>query len=337
MALSTDHVSLRSLRRRRNQSQKNGERMIVDSKNISVVAHADFRIFCANVAYALRRYIKYRSDGGRTARALVQLKQDAFDGTGSLENVHANFFAGLGPWYPVPGKTGDRIRLYANLHRRPSDRLVAFITFSVAVSRVETTGDDLDADSGNLKRTGRAFLVQSLRAANTFSGDRGARLGAYLRLAQRMDYPNYLKLWYYSPAATKHFALRANDEERAKQIEAGGGQMPLKGEFVGPWQGNAPKWRVYPFVHRLQAFHGGSYRTIQTTKQTLNALDQDIALSITNLRQAGATLAGSETNLSEYVLALRHHIGKELMGDEKHLYHLYNTYTKDRRSLFNWL
>lgn len=311
--LRTDYPPAEIYRNRLKESRSEGKKVIQHGV-VSVKYSPEFDEFAASAAKSLARYIKYRSDGGRFARGLVRQ-------TPHLRLIH-NEYQSMGL------RDGAVVKLYAiltrRMHKSPSERWALSVEFYVRVSDADFSDEGFDIDGPSpdaLKTTADAFLARAVGIAEDISGNRGKRMIKYIELAERIGYPGFLDLWYYSPMAVEEYAT-ISDEERRKITSETGGRLPFKGRIPGFQYGL--NWRVYPF----QDSHLNSHPT--TTDREIETglvyMDTGIIKSIQNLTR-GPDLAQSNKRLhSELWKAFRRHISELMLEDSSHLYYMWNRY-----------
>lgn len=192
-----------------------------------LVPMGPFDQFAADVAHQLRQKIVYRSDGGRFARALVRA-------SGDLQKLHTALLATDTPYQ-------GKVRLNATLFRRvdpqAADRWVMGIGF-IAPDFIDITEPLVVRAS--TKRVASAQCVQLERllpwmheVAKEIPGTRGKRIRAMIELADRLNCPKGLELWYYSRMLTLAYTtppMWMGPKGRAQMTKANGGKLPFEGE-----------------------------------------------------------------------------------------------------------
>lgn len=315
---TTHAVGSGVLSHRLRQSRRRGDTYSRWTRTIRVRFRRNFYQFASEIAHALRRRLKYRSDGGRFARGLVQHSPD-----------FPVLFQQLTRMNTLDGTV---VSIEATLNRRrdpkAENRWVMFIDFALRHEIANMPPEDAPA-SINPAEVAQQMIDEALLVGQQIPGDKGKRIKAYLELADDAGYPALLDLWYYRPIAVRAFA-KASEAEQKEMLRKGGG-YPLKGDLPGNWQ-YRPNWRKYPFKRLI----AGSYEGLsdERMKVHLGAMDEEITESLQVIHQVGPTLAGSETALSKTFLAFREHIWKMQRNDRKHLYYQWEHNTVDRRGIF---
>lgn len=274
--------------------------------------------FASEIAHALRHRVKYRSDGGRFARGLVQHSPDFPVVFQHL--MRMNTF------------DGTVVSIEATLNRRKDpkaeNRWVMFIDFVLRQEIANMAAEDVPA-SINPTEVAQQMIDEALVVGQQIPGDKGKRIKACLELADDIGYPALLDLWYYRPVAVRAF-VKASEADQKEMVQKGSGYL-LKGDLPGNWQ-YRPNWRKYPFKRLiLRSYEGMSDERM---KISLGAMDEEITESLRAINQVGPTLAGSETALSKTFLAFREHIWKMQKDDRNHLYYQWEHNTVDRRGIW---
>lgn len=306
------------LSHRLRQSRRRGDKYTRWTRTIRVPFRLNIYQFAAGIAHALRRRLKYRSDGGRYARGLVQHSPDFPVLYHHLRRM--NLFE------------GTVVSIEASLHRRKDakaeNRWVMFIEFALNQEVASMPAEDAPA-SINPTEVAREMIDEALVLAQQIPGDKGKRIEGYLELADEVGYPRLLDLWFYEPVAVRAFS-KASEAEQQQMVQKGGG-FPLRGDLPGNWQ-HRPNWRRYPFKRLIVRSHEGL--TDEMLKIHLGALDGNITDSLRAINQVGPTLAGSETALSKTFLAFREHVWRLQRNDRDHLYYQWEKNTVDRRGIW---
>lgn len=252
-----DYMSADGFKRRANKQIENGWKTMGEDKSIVVAYDSDFNKFAANVAFQLRHYMTYRSDGGFFARGLVRASTD-------LQKIHKD-----GLLSTLPNGTPVRLatRLYRRQHLVPTERVMMSIQFRYRPMKLE--GEDLTASQEVTAKSKEKFAEKVLDQAAlivqgpTFIGDRAKRLRDWIKIAEQVQYPNFLHLWYYArPAVREYVNFDTWDARRAIMTAATGGKMPFDGDTGtgGPGGGfradpNTP-WKIYPFRRAVEQCRG---------------------------------------------------------------------------------
>lgn len=287
---------------------------ILQHGTVPVKYSTNFEKFADAAAYSLRRYIKYRSDGGKFARGLVRQ-------TPHLRAIHEEY-RGMGHG------EGEPARLYAILIRRQHSVAEQRRALKVEFYMTETTMDfsedeefDVDVASPEAMKTGiDAFFTRAIGLAEDVPGKRGDRMVKYLELAERLGYPKCLDLWYYDARAVREYRV-TSDAGRAKMTRATHGRLPFEGALAGFQY--PVNWRIYPFRWNELVAHANT--TDREIERGLVALDAGIIESVKKLTD-GPTMAGSQTANSRLWIAFRQHVGKLMQQDSSHLYYMWNRY-----------
>ena len=237
------------------------DKVIGTSSVFKVNFDTDFDKFGANVAFALRGMVVYRTDGGKFARGLVRA-------SGDLLNIYRDL-------KDAKLRTGDAVRLVARVFRRvnplPGNHWVMSIQFAhVAEDMIsDDTGDNIIASEDVSRKANQNFMEAALpHAAAVFSdkqrfpGERGDRIRKWLDLAQRLGWPHNFDMWYYArPAVNTYIKWETAqpDEEnnpnskRRRMTATTSGKMPFDGNTGSPTQID---WRIFPFRNALNMCKG---------------------------------------------------------------------------------
>ncbi len=232
----TDYMPIEEFRRRANEHELGGWTPILPKPVVLLTPtfDLDFDRFAANVAYELRHYIVYRSDGGYFARGLVRATQE-------LQGLHAEL---KGEGYPPGQKITIAAALYRRSHREPTSRWMMSIKFA----RVSITADEAMAITASPQVTlqsernlAERILDFAAQAANepSWAGDRKKRLGDWVDLARKIGFPGFLDLWYYDRGLVALYVQVQFENERGEMT--GHRDPPFDGHYRGM------DWRVYPF------------------------------------------------------------------------------------------
>ena len=219
--------------------------------SITVPFESDFDKFAAHVAYAIRRHVIYRSDGGAFARGLVR-KQ--------LEPIH---------WYllrKAKAVDGQPVRLEAQLWRRKDPvntrnwAMQLLLALSAGIvdgdNEVSTVSQTVIGDNErHLRETvlhTAALVAQKIDRQNR---NQGKRIHGMLDIASRLGYPKFLDLWYYGPAhVAAYMDNQTTDRTRKLMTAKTNGRFPFDG---WPMQGEGQswdthEWRSYPFKNMIK-------------------------------------------------------------------------------------
>jgi hypothetical protein len=232
----TDYMSIEEFRRRANEQIRAGWTPILPKQVVLVTPKfdIDFDKFAANVAYELRHYIVYRTDGGKFARGLVRA-------TGQLTAIHGELRKRN---YPVGQKITLAAALYRRSHPEPTGRWMMSVQFAlVNISPDEaekvTASPAVTAQSDrNLAEKVLNWAAQAAKEPR-WAGDRKKRIGDWAELARKVGYPKFLDLWHYNRDLV---ALFVQYQFRGKRKAMTGGKPP---PYDGTYRGIP--WRVYPF------------------------------------------------------------------------------------------
>ena len=231
-----NYMTIEEFRKRANEQILAGWTPILPKQVVAITPtfNDNFDSFAANVAYELRHYIVYRTDGGYFARGLVRA-------TGELAIIHEELRKQK---YP----SGQRITLAAALYRRshkvPTSRWMMSIKFGrvhIAPDKAEKIVASPAITAQSDKNLAEHVLDWAAQAANepSWTGERKKRLGDWVDLARNVGYPQFLELWHYNRGLVALF-VQPQFSNRRKAMT--GGRLP---PYDGTYQGIP--WRVYPF------------------------------------------------------------------------------------------
>lgn len=232
----TDYTSMEEFKKRAKEQIRAGWTPILPKQVLAITPKFDnnFDTFAANVAYELRHYIVYRSDGGKFARGIVRA-------TGELAIIHKEL---LQQKYP----SGQKITIAAALYRRAHAVSKNRWMMSIKFGRVRIAPDASEKITASPEVTAQAdknlaekILEWAEQAGNEpkWSGDRKKRIADWAALARQMGYPQFLELWHYNRDLVVPFVQYQNTNKR--KAMTGGRLPPYDGTYMGM------PWRVYPF------------------------------------------------------------------------------------------
>jgi hypothetical protein len=321
----TDATPDRVIRKRIREARRRGEQnILVQQLDFYVAFSPDFDLFSARVAHALRRHLFYRTDGGRFARGLVRQPESR------LREVH-KYFADL------PTRENHRAALVTRLIRRkgpkPGDRWVLQIEFAVPVHDHTFEDSGSDVDTNRFKEMEKHFFDRA-RNIITNSNDipkKRKRILAYLDLADGLDWPHFLELWHYTPAAVRAFS-DASEEEREKMVAAGGGKFPLDGKLPGQ-RSKELKWRTKPFEYIFQKYGDDQTLSDADLKSALVSMDDAISESIHIRNSDIAGEQWEEETRERRWQEFKKHQRSLATTHPGHLYYLWNKGTEDDRGV----
>ena len=264
--LRTDFMGMDEFKRRAHEQMALGYKVVGETVDLPVVFDPNFDNFAANTAFALRRLVVYRSDGGHFARGLVRQ-------TGQLALIHKHLVeAGIAQ--------GNKILLASRLFRRvnPTPNMNWMLSVQFAIQSINMESDVIEASPEVTAQSDKNFaeyLLHHIRLVvenPTWSGDRQVRLREWVNIAERSGYPQYHELWYYNRVATFEYVNWNTKEPRRKAMTTfTSGNLPFNGTTGGMSHGSsfsAPPqtpWRNYPFKkifeeckhrHDVNDFHG---------------------------------------------------------------------------------
>jgi hypothetical protein len=242
----TDYLPADVYQRHINEGLKRGYTTFADPHVILVSWNSNFDLFVANVAYELRHYIIFRTDGGRYARGLVRESDEI-----------AEIFKQLNK---SPPTNGTKIRIQATFWRRRDPRatnrwalIVRFLPLGIYMINSEV----INASPTITTQSEKQFVEQLLHEADVVAQNvkrqnlnQGERVSGMVNIAANLGYPQCLSLWYYGPLhVDTYLDVHTNNEFRRKMTAKTGGQFPFDG---WPMQGegqhwDSHEWRAFPF------------------------------------------------------------------------------------------
>jgi len=310
---ATNYTPHETLSNRLRQAKARGDKFAGKISEIRVPFHPSFDRFAANVAYAIRHEVVYRSDGGRFARGLVR-------GSGNLEKIHGFYAATDTP-------SGMQIRLRAKLWRRQdpkaANRWAMNIHFRAPDWRVEE-GEEIVADEkyvrGSQQRALEAFIERATFLGQDIPGERGKRIRKFVELLDRLSFPKNMNLWYYGDEYVRiYLDWRTDDKTRQLMTRQTSGKMPFDGR--ANTSGITGAWRRYPFRDVIK-FYSESWSDSQV-KGKLAGIDKAIFLSYSAAQKVIATssLGGGKLH-GPLASAFLKHLSN-LQKDKSHLYSVY--------------
>jgi hypothetical protein len=226
-------------------------------KPLVVPFDANFDHFAANVAFAIRHYVVYRTDGGRFARGLVR-------DSGQLQTLHHDLL------YKAKVPNGQKVKLEAILWRRkdpvPTRRWSMTIEFALSATSVDADEDVVEVSPTLIAKNEKAFVETVLHEAglvahniDRHNHNQGERVIKMVEIAERLGYPRCLDLWYYGPNHVgTYLALLTTDDYRKTMTAQTGGNFefdgwPMQGEGQS-WGGH--EWRAFPFKYMVKLCRG---------------------------------------------------------------------------------
>jgi hypothetical protein len=232
----TDYMSIEEFRKRANERLAAGWTPILPKQVVAITPtfNGDFDKFAASVAYEIRHYVVYRSDGGNFARGLVRA-------TGELAIIHEELKAQK---YPDGTKITLAAALYRRSHAEPTSRWMMSIKFGRIAIRPDesekvTASEDITRESDrNLAERIFNWMDQAGNEPS-WTGDGKKRIGDWAKLARSMGYPKFLELWHYNRAMVALFVQVQNFTKH--RAMTGGKSPPYSGSYL------SIPWRVYPF------------------------------------------------------------------------------------------
>jgi hypothetical protein len=298
-----DFMPSEEFKRREQEYKRLGIHPVGQTLHLSVPFDPGYDRFVANVAYELRHYIVYRSDGGFFARGLVRAADE-------IQSIHKKFRQ-AGSSRP----TGSRVRLDAQLFRRdraaPELRWAMYIIFDTP-DIVDGDPIEIAASPEITQRSENNYLRDILDKAkfvignpawnppNKWGSDRVRRMRDWVELADRMGVPNYLNLWCYHDRAI-HLYLLPRDTRilsRQEMTAATNGRFPFDGNTGLP---EYVPWRIYPFklaAEECRHISDPDERTVKIGEQMRRA-EKSISVQITELNQRVQTM-GNAANLNPW-------------------------------------
>jgi hypothetical protein len=242
----TDYLPAEVYQRHINEALKRGDRTFADPHILLVPWNSNFDRFVANVAFELRHYVIYRSDGGKYARGLVR----------NSDHI-ADIFKELRKSQPADG---TKIRIQATFWRRRDAKAAnrwAMIVSFLPLGIIRMEGEAIDASPAITTQSEKQFVETLLHEADLVAqnisrqnSNQGERVSGMVKIAADLGYPQCLELWYYGPAHVEvYLDVHTNNEFRRKMTAKTGGQFPFDG---WPMQGegqnwDSHEWRAFPF------------------------------------------------------------------------------------------
>jgi hypothetical protein len=320
----TDYMPEEEFVRRRHEAKVRGDIWMKTSGELLVPFDSDFDKFVANVAYAIRGLVVYRSDGGVFARGLVRA-------SGHLKMYHDAQIAA------TPPTNGITIRLIALFYRRKDPRAnmrwmmqVKFVFPDWIDEEPEAIVASQEATDSGWEKAMRTVLDCAALEDQDFTGPQGDQIRAMVAIAERVGYPRNWNLWYYNRSVVFRFVKwGTNDADRDGLIKANGGALPYDGETAYPHA----EWRIYPFRELAQQYgtldHGHCSREIhnllETHQDTIQRTVDDIQREIDRAGMAfsyaqGYNFAGTpNSRYATLVSAFLENL-QTLVNDPDHLY-----------------
>jgi len=221
---------------RREAAKRRGDIWMHTSGDLLVPFDSDFDKFAANVAYAIRGLVVYRSDGGVFARGLVRA-------SGHLKMYHDAQMA------VTPPTNGTKIRLVAIFYRRKDPRAnmrwmmnIKFVMPDWVDEEPEAIIASREATDAGWAKAMRVVLDCAALAEKDFTGDQADEIHKMVALAERLGYPRNWDLWYYDRNAVNLYVDFHTNEETRRQMTRGTNGLT-------PFDGNSGygEWRIFPF------------------------------------------------------------------------------------------
>jgi hypothetical protein len=251
----TDYLPAEVYQRHITEARKRGYRTFDDPHTLLVAWDPNFDRFVANVAFELRHYVIYRSDGGRYARGLVR-----------DSDYIADIFKELRKASPA---AGTKIRIQATFHRRTNVKAAnrwALIVSFVSLGIVTFDREVLNASPAITEQSEKKFVETLLHEAvlvaqniQRQNHNEGERVTGMVNIAADLGYPQCLDLWYYGPLhVDAYMEMTTSDALRRKMTAKTGGRFPFDG---WPMQGegqnwDSHEWRAFPFRAILKLCRG---------------------------------------------------------------------------------
>ena len=322
---SSDYTPMQVLRKRAAAAHARGDRYVASVRDKVFKFTTNFDTFAGEVAYGLRHTMVYRTDGGRFARALVRA-------SGDLKIIHNAYVAANTP-------EGTDIRLEMYLVRRrdpnPTKRWLMSIRFR-APDWVEDNDPIVVVPDKTRLAHARCVLLDKLLGVLSIEspfvmGNEGIWLDKVLAIAERLDCPKNLDLWYYNRGPLVHYvSWRTFDDDRKRMTAKTNGQFPFDGNnyLYGEWRifpfrtlvrnfANQPLDHVGPALLQHMLFH------IDQIAQSLVDVNRELARSgpIRSLMGKIPFAHGTEKMYGLAVPFLEHL--QQLQADRNHLYHAF--------------
>jgi hypothetical protein len=148
-------------------------------------------------------------------------------------------------------------------------------------------------------------------------------------LADRLDCPKGLELWYYSRLLTRAYTTPPawmGPNGRAKMTAATGGKLPFDGDG---WDGaRHDKWRHYPFKRIVEQLAFQIPANASRLKAELLVIENEVNMTFVELNKTSAqTMMASSQGFS----AGRGYLSNEVADFIEHL----NALTKDPNHLYS--
>jgi hypothetical protein len=251
----TDYLSAEVYQRHIKEARKRGYHTVADPHALLVPWSSNFDRFVANVAFELRHYVIYRTDGGMYARGLVR-----------DSDYIADIFKELQKSSPADG---TKIRILATFHRRqntnPTNRWALIVSF-VSLGIVTFDREEIHASPTITAQSDKTFVERLLHEAGLVAqnikrqnSNEGERITGMVNIAADLGYPQCLDSWYYGPLhVDAYLDMTTSDEFRRKMTASTRGQFPFDG---WPMQGegqswDSHEWRAFPFRAILKLCRG---------------------------------------------------------------------------------
>jgi hypothetical protein len=251
----TDYLPAEVYKRHIDEALKRGDKTFGDPHILLISWNSKFDQFVANVAFELRHYIIYRSDGGKYARGLVR------------DSDHiADIFKELQKSSPADG---SKIRIQATFWRRRDAKAAnrwAMIVSFLALGIVTLDSEVVHASPMITGQSEKTFVEKLLHEADLVAQNvrrqnqnQGERVSGMVKIAADLGYPQCLNLWYYGPLHVDvYLDVRTKNEFRRTMTAKTGGQFPFDG---WPMQGegqnwDSHEWRAFPFRAILKLCKG---------------------------------------------------------------------------------
>jgi hypothetical protein len=249
---------------------------------------SSFDIFGANVAFAIRHYVIYRTDGGMFARGLVREK---------LQAIHSYLL------HKAHMANGSKVRLEAILWRRKDPiairRWSLAIEFAIPKTTTNVDNDVIEVPRAVIAKAEKDLAATVLHTAGLVAQNidrqnhnQGDRIIKMVQIADRLGYPRFLDLWYYGPLHVEvYLNLDPGPHFRERMTAQTGGRFPFDG---WPMQGegqswSAHEWREFPFRSMLKLCSRSQDDPDACHAAINNVLliaDRDIMTSIAKANQA---------------------------------------------------
>jgi hypothetical protein len=264
------------------------DKYIGDTNVFIVRFDPDFNEFAANVAYALRFLIVYRTDGGKFARGLVRASDD-------LKHIHLALL-------DIPVQKATPIRLLARLYRRrdplAANRWVMSIQFARGAADIVRGDDEPIAASQAVTDRSRCGLMDQIIHGSTilFSepknhGPHVERTLKMLAIADRLGCQKAWDLWVYSgPVVFAYVQLFTGDPARKRMTAATAEKFPFNGD--SGYDAAHGQWRIYPFQDAANACRGHSAEDCRNIAAfQISGAEKQLALSMDAIFQEKNKLA----------------------------------------------